>query len=107
MLTVWKLLMLAKADVVLSGHDHHYERFALQDSNGAADPNNGIRQFIVGTVGAYPSPVFFRKSQSEIVNTQESGVLKLTLNQGSYAWQFLTVQDGSFTDQGNAACHPK
>ena len=36
------------ADLVLSGHDHQYERFALMDAAGAADPD-GMVQFVVGT----------------------------------------------------------
>jgi len=37
--------------VVLSAHEHNYERFAPQDPNGEADPERGIRQFVVGTGG--------------------------------------------------------
>ena len=44
----WALLSRAKADVVLQGHDHDYERFA---------PLQGIRSFVVGTGGKshYPT----------------------------------------------------
>ena len=38
----WSLLAAARADVVLAGHDHDYERFA---------PMAGIRSFVVGTGG--------------------------------------------------------
>jgi hypothetical protein len=38
-------------DVVLSGHDHTYERFAPMNSNGQRT-RNGTRQFVVGTGGA-------------------------------------------------------
>lgn len=107
MQAAWELLMAAKADVVLSGHDHHYERFGLQDSDAQENSQAGIREFIVGTGGAKFGPVFFRKAHSEAINTKENGVLKLTLNQGSYEWQFLTVADGVFTDQGKTDCHAK
>ena len=30
----WDALYAAGADVVVSGHDHHYERFALQTPSG-------------------------------------------------------------------------
>jgi hypothetical protein len=40
----------AGAEVVLTGHEHLYERFAPQTPSGVANPN-GIRQFIVGTGG--------------------------------------------------------
>jgi hypothetical protein len=38
--------------VVLNGHDHNYQRFAPQDSEGKSDPERGIREFVVGTGGA-------------------------------------------------------
>jgi acid phosphatase type 7 len=41
----------AGAEVILTGHEHHYERFAPQTPSGVADQARGIRQFIVGTGG--------------------------------------------------------
>src|SRR5215207_6433490 len=35
---LWDVLYAAGVDVVLSGHEHNYERFAEQDPNGKADP---------------------------------------------------------------------
>jgi len=48
----WQLLYDADAEIVLSGHEHNYERFAPQDPSGTADAARGIRQFVVGTGGA-------------------------------------------------------
>ena len=50
---LWEALHDAGAEIVLSGHSHHYERFAPLDVNGAADSGQGIRQFVVGTGGAF------------------------------------------------------
>jgi hypothetical protein len=36
------------ADVLLVGHDHHYERFAPQNPAGQLDTARGIREFVVG-----------------------------------------------------------
>lgn len=33
------------------------------------------------------------------------GVLRPTLNAGSYSWQFVPVAGGTFTDAGSGACH--
>ena len=44
----WRTLYAAGADLVLAGHDHDYERFAPQDADGQADPEHGIREFVVG-----------------------------------------------------------
>ena len=38
----WDLLYEAGAEVVLTGHDHSYERFAPQGTEGEADPVAGI-----------------------------------------------------------------
>src|SRR5215207_292310 len=47
--SLWEILYAAGVDVVLNGHDHNYQRFAPQDPEGRADPEDGIRQFVVGT----------------------------------------------------------
>src|SRR4029450_3695934 len=47
----WRALYEAGADVVLSSHDHDYERFAPQDPDAKPDPRRGMRQFVVGTGG--------------------------------------------------------
>ena len=49
---LWQALYDFHADVVLNGHEHNYERFAPQAPTGAADPANGIREFVVGTGGS-------------------------------------------------------
>ena len=48
----WQPLYAAGADLVINGHDHDYERFAPQDSEGHEDTARGIREFVVGTGGA-------------------------------------------------------
>ena len=53
---LWQALYDANADLVLNGHDHHYERFAPQDPTGTADAARGLREFIVGTGGRATTP---------------------------------------------------
>ena len=48
---VWRVLRDLGADVVISGHDHIYERFGRQDETGRAT-SSGLRSFVVGTGGA-------------------------------------------------------
>ena len=38
---LWALLYQHGAELVLSGHHHHYERFTRMDANGNADPATG------------------------------------------------------------------
>ena len=47
----WSLLNQYGAEVLLAGHDHNYERQVPRNAAGAADPTNGVRQFVVGTGG--------------------------------------------------------
>jgi len=103
-ITWWRDLYAAHAEIVLSGHDHDYERFARQSPDGAADPK-GIRQFVAGTGGAAHSPLSFRRPNSEAWSSLTYGVLELTLKPHSYRWQFVPVAGSSFTDSGETATH--
>jgi acid phosphatase type 7 len=103
----WDLLYQAGVDVVLTGHDHDYERFAPQDDQGRADPERGLREFVVGTGGFshYPFPGV-PIANSEVRNASSFGVLVLTLYEDRYEWQFLPAAGQAFTDSGTTACHP-
>jgi hypothetical protein len=102
----WDLLYQAGVDVVLTGHDHDYERFAPQDDQGRADPERGIREFVVGTGGFshYPFPGV-PIANSELRDASAFGVLVLTLHEDRYEWEFLPVAGQTFTDSGTTACH--
>jgi hypothetical protein len=100
---IWRLLNQSGGDLVLSGHDHDYERFALQDAD-ARPTARGIREFVVGTGGA---PLYDRTSHqpnSEVWENRTWGVLKLTLKSGSYDWQFVPIDGQDFSDAGSATC---
>ena len=103
---LWDALYAANADVVIGGHDHHYERFAPQDPSGKPDPHRGIREFVVGTGGknshrklASPQP------NSEVRQADTYGVLKLTLHSTSYDWAFVPESGKTFADSGSGTCH--
>ena len=102
---LFQALYDAHADVVVGGHDHDYERFAPQNPDGAADPANGIREFVVGTGGKNHRPFRESKLNSEVRDATAFGVLKLTLKPKSYDWQFIAEAGKSFTDSGTGACH--
>src|ERR671913_1622137 len=96
---LWEALYEAGAEVVLSGHEHNYERFAPQDPEGKADPERGIRQFVVGTGGAAENyPIGEPMENSEVYNDQTDGVLRLKLEEDGYEWEFVPVEGESFTD---------
>jgi acid phosphatase type 7 len=102
---LWEALHAADADVVLNGHDHNYQRFAPQDPNGKADPERGLREFVVGTGGRSHYSILGPIANSEVYNDETYGVLKLTLRPESYEWRFIPVEGETFTDSGSAGCH--
>jgi hypothetical protein len=102
---LWETLYTAGADVVVNGHDHDYERFAPQDPNGKSDPAHGMREFVVGTGGKNHRPFAVPKPNSEVRNADTFGVLKLTLHEKSYDWQFIPEAGKTFTDSGSGVCH--
>jgi hypothetical protein len=102
--TLWLTLQRAGADVVLGGHDHSYERFAPQLSNGRAS-RRGMVQFVVGTGGRNNYPIVRKKPNSLVRRSFVFGVLQLTLGEGAYAWRFVSIPGLTFTDRGSASCH--
>jgi hypothetical protein len=92
------------ADVVLVGHDHDYERFALKDPDGALDPA-GIRQIVVGTGGKSFHPFGDPQPGSEARNNDTFGVLKMILGAAGYEWRFIPEAGKTYTDSGSAACN--
>jgi acid phosphatase type 7 len=101
----WTDLYAAHADIVLGGHDHDYERYALQTPMGDADPRMGVREFVVGTGGR--SHTFFLRidKNSEARASGTFGVMFLTLHKHGYDWQFSPVAGYLFSDQGSSPCH--
>jgi len=102
---LWDDLYAAGADVVLNGQQHFYERFAPQTPAGTVDNVAGIREFNVGTGGESVQAPTVIAANSEVTSTAY-GVLKLTLDAGSYSWQFLSIPGSTGTaDAGSGTCH--
>jgi hypothetical protein len=100
---LFTILFDAGAEMVISGHNHQYERFAPQRPDGTADGVAGMRYFVAGTGGAGLYDFATAQPNSE-VRYKGHGVLKLTLGAGRYGWQFLPVEGSSFTDSGSGEC---
>jgi acid phosphatase type 7 len=103
--SLWEVLYDAGVDVVLNGHDHNYQRFAPQDPQGRADPEDGIREFVVGTGGRSNYQISHPIANTEVYNDDTFGMLELTLHPKRYEWEFVPVEGESFTDSGAAQCH--
>ena len=102
---IWRLLDQVRAEIVLVGHDHHYERFAPQQADGIAN-GEGVREFVVGTGGAELRAVVTAQPNSQIRESHTWGVLKLTLRSTTYNWDFIPIDGQSFHDFGTNACVP-
>jgi hypothetical protein len=101
----WVPLYAAGAEIVLSGHRHNYERFAEQNPDGVLEPGRGIRQFVVGTGGASLSSFDQGAApNSQIRDAGSYGVLKFTLYEDSFDWEFVPIAGQTFTDSGSAQC---
>lgn len=112
MRTIWTILYDADVDLILSGHDHHYERFLPQSPAGAVDTVKGIEQILVGTGGAtlrgFRSRFGLRGREladNSAVRIQgHFGVLVLTLGKAGYQSAFLDTEGGVW-DRSGRECH--
>ena len=103
---LWKALYAAGVDVVISAHEHFYERFAPLDPDGRLDLTYGIRQFIAGTGGAPLREPVRRLATSETAFSTH-GVLRLTLEATSYRWEFISASEQNVLDSGSGLCHDR
>jgi hypothetical protein len=105
MRTLWQILYDGGADLILNGHEHHYERFLPQTPSGARDPARGIEEIITGTGGAELRGVrkpFAANSVTQIHG--HFGVLKVMLGSGEYSSAFIDT-DGRVWDPAEGKCH--
>lgn len=104
-LGLWAIMYQAGVDLVINGHEHHYERFLPQTPSGVADSVYGITEIISGTGGAalrgIREPV---EPNSAVQIHGYFGVLKLTLGATEYRHAFLDT-DGRVWDSGGGKCH--
>jgi hypothetical protein len=102
---IWTLLAQHGVDVVLTGHDHDYQRWHPMNGAGEIDPN-GVTEFVVGT-GGHGIQDFIKTDDRMAVgfNTPPTafGSLKMELNQDGAAFQFVNIQ-GHILDSGSIPC---
>jgi hypothetical protein len=93
---LWSALSAHRATLVLNGHDHDYERFAVRE---------GIREFVVGTGGAGLRDFVRPIEGSEVRVAHQHGVLVLTLHPHAYAWRFVGVDGRTYDESASdVAC---
>jgi Calcineurin-like phosphoesterase len=103
---LWRVINEEGVDVLLTGHEHSYERFAPMDAEGKRDDAHGVRLFVVGTGGGNLRSFAVDPLPTTEAREDDSwGVLKLDLKPSSYDWEFLAVAGSSFSDSGTGSCH--
>ncbi|HYK96586.1 MAG TPA: metallophosphoesterase [Candidatus Dormibacteraeota bacterium] len=102
---LWDTLEAAGAEIVLSGHDHDYERFAPMSVDGRVDAVTGITEFVVGTGGRSHYPFNAILPASLVRDDTTFGVLDLTLSPGRWSSTFVPVAGATFTDSASGTCH--
>lgn len=101
---IWDRLYAAKADVVINGHDHNYQRYAAMDGTATAR-SDGLIQLVVGTGGTNLYTTL--RTHPLLITAQASamGVLALTLSPLGYEGRFAPVAGATWTDNFSGSCH--
>ncbi|WP_394361139.1 discoidin domain-containing protein [Amycolatopsis sp. SB7-3] len=100
---LWNELARAKADMVIAGHDHHYERTKPLDVNGHIDEANGVRSVIAGIGGDYLYTDYKAREGVEKILAKH-GVMKLMLNGKSYSWEIHDTNGNVLDKAGPYTC---
>ncbi len=101
---LFDMLYRAGASVVLSGHNHFYERTAPLSPLGSIEPQQGLRQFVVGTGGSELKPARKARPFTKKIVANHWGVLKIALYAEHYSWEFVAAPGGTVLDSGQATC---
>jgi acid phosphatase type 7 len=111
----WSAAVNAGVDVVLSAHEHLYERFSRLDARGhpVSDRHRGpgARLFVVGTGGKGGNEGFGAPEDGSQVrwpahgSASVFGALRLRLAKRSYSWKMLDVSGAVVDEGGPVSCH--
>jgi hypothetical protein len=101
---LFEILYRHGATRLLSGHNHFYERTAPLNPQAKVEEGRGLRQFVVGTGGHGVEHVVAKADFTEALVEDRWGALRLTLEEGGYAWAFLETPDGAIGDSGRGTC---
>ncbi len=102
----WAALHAARADVILQGHDHAYERYPALAANGVPDSSGPI-SFVVGTGGRDSGGCHAATPSPSVCQGNTFGAMKLTLHPNSWEYDFTSVAGTAISDRSAApiACH--
>lgn len=102
-IALWQTLVGAKVDLVLNGHDHHYERFLPQNVNGQVDPNGPVQ--IIGGMGGAPLYDVHsgHPATAKILSTY--GALKLSMTDTTFSSQLIGLDSKVLDSSPTYTCH--
>ena len=103
-LPLMRLLYTNRTEIVLTGHDHNYERFVPMTPDLVPDAVTGLRLFVVGTGGRDLQS--FARATIHIVafrTNEHFGVLRIVMRGESYDWSFVNI-GGTVIDAGTGEC---
>lgn len=103
---LWAASVDGGADLVLTGHDHHYERFAPLDNTGAPAATGGTPLIIAGIGGAQTYPLRTTAAGSQSVDNKSHGVVELSLTPTTFSTKVISAVDGSESDIFTSPCNP-
>ncbi len=103
---LWKAAVDGGADLVMTGHDHHYERFAPLTDTGAVATSGGTPLIIAGLGGAPTYALRETAPGSQATDNREHGVVSLTLTPLGYTSEFVSAVDGLRSDSYTGTCTP-
>ena len=102
-LDLWAAFVAGGADIVLTAHDHIYERFSPLDALGNPSAT-GTRLFINGLGGAPTTGLKTPVSGSEFRYKTTHSMLELEFTERAYSWKLLSALDDSVVDSGTSTC---
>jgi hypothetical protein len=98
---LWALLVAEDVDVVLTGHEHNYQRWTPMDAAGAPVAN-GPMHFVVGT-GGHELRKFGQDDPRVIARQSTHGALRLELGEGGATFEFFDTAS-TVLDAGSLRC---
>jgi hypothetical protein len=99
---MWALMATNGVDVVLSGHNHSFQRWKPLDANGNVS-TEGIASYVVGTGGHAPRTPPRQDGRLD-ASFSESGVLSMSLGPDGGTARFITTS-GEVRDQSSIDCN--
>ena len=93
MIPLWRLLDDGAVDLVVSGHDHTYERFPALDADGKVAAKSGIASIVAGLGGKSRYPIVSARQHSMTLRNDRDGVLVLRLGTDGWTSALLSTND--------------